>query len=158
MMRPETVDFVSVSEMERRIEAVQSADLPWLVGSCDGVTVGYAYAAPWKTRSAYRFTVETTVYVADNQIGQGIGSVLYEHLLNALRTRKMHSVIAGIALPNLHSVALHEKFGFRKVASFAEVGLKFSGWLDVGYWQKSLEPEAVATQEPVFETGDEPPR
>lgn len=132
-------EAVTASEMARRIESVRSAGLPWIVVTLDNEAVGYAYATPWKARSAYRFSVETTVYVDPKQVGRGIGSVLYEHLLNELRIRKIHSVIAGIALPNPHSIALHEKFGFRNVARFHEVGFKFSQWRDVGYWQKSLE-------------------
>jgi L-amino acid N-acyltransferase YncA len=138
-------EVVTISEMGRRVESVRSAGLPWIVLVLDQETVGYAYATLWKTRSAYRFSVETTVYVAVKHVGQGIGSVLYEHLLNDLRTRKIHSVIAGIALPSPHSIALHEKFGFRNVARFHEVGFKFSQWLDVGYWQKSLEVDESAT-------------
>jgi L-amino acid N-acyltransferase YncA len=130
---------VTTSEMTRRIESVRSAGLPWIVVTLDNKTVGYAYATLWKARSAYRFSVETTVYVDPKEVGRGMGSALYEHLLNELRARKIHSVIAGIALPNPQSIALHEKFGFRNVARFHEVGFKFSQWLDVGYWQKSLE-------------------
>jgi L-amino acid N-acyltransferase YncA len=137
-------EVVTISEMGRRIESVRSAGLPWIVVTLDNETVGYAYATLWKARSAYRFSVETTVYVDPKRVGRGIGSVLYEHLLNELRTRKIHSVIAGIALPNPHSIALHEKFGFRNVARFHEVGFKFSQWLDVGYWQKSLEVNTAA--------------
>jgi len=137
-------EVVTISEMARRIQSVRSAGLPWVVVTLDHETIGYAYATLWKARSAYRFSVETTVYVNPKQVGRGIGSVLYEHLLNELRTRKIHSVIAGIALPNPHSIALHEKLGFQNVARFHEVGFKFSQWLDVGYWQKNLEVNEAA--------------
>ncbi len=100
--------------------------------------LGYAYATPWKARSAYRFSVEVSAYIDAASTGRGTGSLLYRHLLSALRTREMHLVIAGISLPNETSVAFHEKSGFRKVAHFAEVGFKFGKWIDVGYWQRAL--------------------
>ena len=68
----------------------------------------------------------------------GIGSKLYEQLITDLKKLSMHSLIGGIALPNAASVALHEKFGFRKVAHFEQVGRKFDRWIDVGYWELIL--------------------
>jgi phosphinothricin acetyltransferase len=129
---------VSGAEIARRVEKVQSASLPWLVAEAGGRVVGYAYAGPWHVRSAYRFSVEITVYLAADQVGRGIGSKLYEALFSRLRARRIHAAIGGIALPNDASVALHEKFGLRKVAHFDEVGFKFDRWIDVGYWQRNL--------------------
>lgn len=135
---------IDIGEMARRIEELQSASLPWLVAEEkpiaeeDGQIVGYAYAAPWKTRSAYRFSVEITVYVAPGNLGRGIGSMLYSQLFAILQTLGVHAVIGGIALPNEASVALHEKFGLEKVAHFREVGFKFNRWMDVGYWERIL--------------------
>jgi len=137
-----TVSFeeeaVSSLEVARRIKAVQGASLPWLVAEEDGTVVGYAYATKWRTRPAYRHSVEVTVYVAPERRDRGIGSVLYDSLLDALRDRRIHAAIGGIALPNPASVALQEKFGFEKVAHFAEVGFKSGRWIDVGYWQRIL--------------------
>ena len=127
---------VSAAEMAQRISEV-GARFPWLVWD-DGAVVGWAYATPWKTRSAYRFSVETTVYLATSHQGRGIGASLYRALIDELRARDVHSAVGGIALPNPASVALHEKLGFRKVAQFAEVGRKFDRWVDVGYWQLIL--------------------
>jgi len=129
---------VTSGEMARRIQDVQSALLPWLVAEENGRVAGYAYATPWKTRSAYRFSVEITVYLAPGRTGRGLGSLLYSHLFSALQTRGIHAVIGGVALPNQASVALHEKFGFTKVAQFSQVGFKFNQWIDVGYWQRIL--------------------
>jgi phosphinothricin acetyltransferase len=126
---------VAAEEIAQRIEEVQSASLPWLVAEEGGEILGYAYATPWRTRSAYRFSVEVTVYTALGHAGRGIGSKLYGKLFPILKTRDIHSVMGGIALPNEASVALHEKFGMRKVAHFQEVGFKFARWIDVGYWQ-----------------------
>jgi L-amino acid N-acyltransferase YncA len=129
---------VSSSEMAERIVEVTTAAFPWLVVEQDGMVVGYAYAARWKARSAYRYSVETTVYVAPGSQGQGRGTDLYQVLLKQLKDLGLHVAIGGIALPNAASVALHEKLGFRKVARFTEVGFKFGTWIDVGYWQVTL--------------------
>jgi phosphinothricin acetyltransferase len=128
---------VSAAEMAQRIEDL-GARYPWLVSDDGGAVVGWAYATAWKTRSAYRFSVETTVYVAASHHGRGIGAALYRALIEDLRARNVHSAVGGIALPNPASVALHEKLGFRKIAHFAEVGRKFDRWVDVGYWQLIL--------------------
>ena len=130
---------VTAEELSCRIEAIGSAGLPWLVAvdRTAGV-VGYAYARPWKPRSAYRYSVEITVYLAPEWGGRGLGTRLYEVLFASLRERGMHAVIGGIALPNEASVALHEKFGLTQVALFKEQGFKFGRWIDVGYWQRLL--------------------
>jgi L-amino acid N-acyltransferase YncA len=129
---------VSAAEIARRIEEVQSASLPWLVAEEGPDVAGYAYATRWKARSGYRFSAEITVYLAPGRAGQGIGSKLYSELFPLLQARGIHAVMGGIALPNKASVALHEKFGLRKVAHFEQVGFKFDRWIDVGYWQRTL--------------------
>lgn len=126
---------VSASEMVRRIAEAASASLPWLVAEREGKIVGYAYAMKWRVRPAYRFSTEVTVYVDPECPRLGIGSRLYEELLPKLKAQGIHAAMGGIALPNDASVALHEKFGFSKVAQFKEVGFKFNRWIDVGYWQ-----------------------
>src|SRR5262245_47141090 len=126
---------VEVPAMVERMDTVAKASLPWLVAVEDGAVVGYAYAARWHARSAYRFSVESTVYLDPSATGRGVGSLLYGALLPALRERGIHTVIGGIALPNDPSVGLHEKFGFVKVSHFKEVGFKFNRWVDVGHWQ-----------------------
>jgi L-amino acid N-acyltransferase YncA len=128
---------VSTDEMAGRIAEV-TATLPWLVFEAEAEVQGYAYASPWKSRCAYRFAVETTVYLAESATGRGVGSQLYQALLADLRGRSLHSIIGGVALPNPASVALHEKFGFEKVAHFKQVGWKFDRWIDVGYWELML--------------------
>jgi len=128
-------ESVSSKDMAGRIAEVESNALPWLVLEQDNEVVGYAYASKWKGRYAYRFSVETTVYLAPGLGGRGLGSKLYEVLLTQLREKGFHAAIGGIALPNPQSVALHEKFGMTKVAHFKEVGFKLRQWLDVGYWE-----------------------
>lgn len=126
------------AEMAQRIAEVQAAGLPWLIAEQDGGVAGYAYATKWRVRNAYRFSVESTVYLAPAHGGKGVGTMLYRALLDRLRDAGYHLVIGGIALPNPASIALHEKLGFEKVARFNEVGFKFNRWTDVGYWQLRL--------------------
>lgn len=137
-----TVSFeeeaVSAQEMQRRIGQVQDQGLPWLCAEMNGRLAGYAYASRWRERSAYRFTIETTIYLSPTYTGRGIGRSLYSTLLEQVRVHGMHQAIAVITLPNPASVALHEKLGFKQVAHFGEVGYKFNQWFDVGYWQRAL--------------------
>jgi L-amino acid N-acyltransferase YncA len=130
-------EAVTQADMASRIASV-SAQLPWYVYEHDGAVTGYAYATPWRVRSAYRFSVETTVYVAPGCARQGIGRQLYSALIDALRCRGIQVVLGGIAQPNPASVALHETLGFEKVAHFKRVGRKFEQWIDVGYWELQL--------------------
>ena len=132
-------DPVSASEVARRIEDVWAASLPWLVAELDGRVIGYAYASKWKPRHGYRFSTEVSVYLEDGYGGRGIGSKLYGELFSILRGLGMRNVVGGIGLPNEVSVALHEKFGMTKVAHFPAIGIKFGRWIDVGYWQGTLE-------------------
>jgi phosphinothricin acetyltransferase len=128
---------VSVATMRERISGV-TATYPWLVFEENGVVGGYSYASQWRVRSAFRYSVETTVYVAPQFHRRGIGTALYRELIERLRALGMHRAVGGIALPNAASVALHESLGFRKVAHFDESGRKFDRWIDVGYWQLDL--------------------
>lgn len=129
---------VAAPEMANRMCDIQSTPLPWLAAVKGSRVVGYAYAGRWRVRTAYRFSTEATVYVQPGLEKAGVGSQLYSQLLPALKSRGVHAVMAGIALPNDASVRLHEKFGFSKVAHFKEVGFKFNHWIDVAYWQLTL--------------------
>lgn len=126
---------VTAADMAGRIEEVQADRLPWLVAESTGQIRGYAYATRWRTRSAYRFSKEITVYLEPANVRDGMGTSLYAELFPRLRARGVHAAIGGIALPNDASVALHEKFGMKKVAHFSGVGFKLGRWVDVGYWQ-----------------------
>jgi phosphinothricin acetyltransferase len=135
-------DEVSAAEIQARLGEVRATSLPWLVIEEAGSVSGYAYATRWKGRSAYRYSAESTIYLEPSSIGRGLGTRLYGALLDDLRSRSLHVVIGGIALPNQASVALHERLGFSKVAHYKEVGFKFSRWIDVGYWQTLLSSSA----------------
>lgn len=128
---------VSVDEMTSRVTSCMQS-FPWLVCEAGDRIVGYAYANRWHGRSGYRYSVEVTVYVRQGEGRKGYGQALYAELFRMLAGR-YHAVVAGVSLPNEGSVRLHEKFGFRKVAHFPEVGRKFDRWVDVGYWQKDLD-------------------
>ncbi len=134
--------LISIDQMQDRINKLLADGFPWLVYETEvseiKKVVGYAYASTWKTRSAYRFTLESTAYIAPNMGKKGIGAQLYQALFNKLETSFSRSLMAVIALPNEASVRFHEKMGYEKVAHFKEVGFKNEQWIDVGYWQKFL--------------------
>jgi L-amino acid N-acyltransferase YncA len=134
-----TVTFEEVpvthDEMLGRIRDI-TAKYPWLVYEVDGKVIGYAYTCPWKTRSAYRHSVECSVYLQHGCGGKKMGSRLYEALFDELGSTDIHAVIGGIAMPNEASIALHKKFGFQKIGHFKAVGFKFDQWVDVAYWER----------------------
>lgn len=127
----------TIEEMSARIEATSNA-YPYLVAERDGMVVGYAYASQHRTRSAYRWSVDVTVYIAEDARRSGVGSALYARLFAELVERGFHAAFAGIALPNSGSVALHERMGFEPLGVYREVGSKFGRWHDVGWWQRLL--------------------
>lgn len=126
----------TVDDFTQRWHKVLEQSLPWLVAELEGKMIGYAYATPWKSRSAYRFSVETTIYLANDETvsGKGYGTALYQALFDQLRRINIHAIIGVITLPNPASIALHEKMGMQKAAHFSEVGYKCGQWCDVGYW------------------------
>jgi phosphinothricin acetyltransferase len=133
-------------EMRSRIERI-GAEWPWLV-ACDGDGVrGYAYGSRHRSRAAYRWSVDTSVYVAEDARGMGVGKALYARLLDDLIARGFYNAFAGIGLPNDASVALHRAFGFEPVGVYRNVGFKFGKWHDVAWWQLQLRPPDGAPQE-----------
>ena len=133
------VEPLSATDMRSRIEAGMPA-YPWLVASDADTVRGYAYATQWKSRAAYGKTVETSVYVAPDHLGCGVGETLYRALIERLARQGFHCALGGIALPNPASIALHEKLGFTKVGELEQVGWKHDRWVNVGYWQCFLQP------------------
>jgi L-amino acid N-acyltransferase YncA len=125
---------VSTEEMSQRIQTTITT-LPWVVYEEDDQILGYAYASPWKARSAYLHSAEITVYLKYGETNKGLGKKLYLDLIQRLKELNYRTIIGGIALPNDASIALHEKLRFEKVAHFKKVGFKFNRWIDVGYWQ-----------------------
>jgi phosphinothricin acetyltransferase len=136
------------AEMRGRIEAL--GDLyPWLV-ACgeEGEVLGYAYACAFRARPAYRFTVETTVYVADGAHRRGIGSLLYRPLLALLEAQGFTQAIGAITIPNEASIRLHEALGFARAGTYEKVGFKLGEWCSVGLWQRPLAAMAARPKEP----------
>ena len=132
-------EAVAAEAMAQRIDDTIALPLPWLVAESPSGVMGYAYASKWKGRCAYRFAVESTIYLDPQHTGKGIGQQLYAALIDAIKKQSMHVVIGGIALPNDASIRLHGRLGFRKVGQFEEVGYKQNRWVDVGYWQLTLD-------------------
>jgi phosphinothricin acetyltransferase len=121
--------------------------LPWLVAVRDGVVVGFAYASRHRARPAYRWSVEVSVYLQESEHGRGTGRALYAELLDVVRSLGYVRAYAGITLPNVASVGLHESMGFTSIGVFSTVGFKHGKWHDVGWWQLPLcEPPAVPAE------------
>ncbi|WP_028880257.1 GNAT family N-acetyltransferase [Terasakiella pusilla] len=128
-----------ITEMTRRFEATLKLGMPYLVAQVDGVVQGYAYGGAFRERIAYRYCVEHAIYLSKDVKGQGIGSLLMEHLLTELEAAGIRQVIAVIGdLTNHASVALHSKFGFEKVGILPASGYKFNRWIDTILMQRSL--------------------
>ena len=137
------------TEMRRRMEAGDGL-YPWFV-ACDGEEQvrGYAYATQFRPRPAYRYVVETSVYLNPSLHGRGIGRLLYDMLLTTLEKQRFVQAIAAITLPNDNSVRLHEAIGFHAAGLYRQVGYKGGRWLDVGLWQRSLAPATNPPTEPL---------
>ena len=109
-----------------------------LVAGDGGRVLGYAYSDRVLPRAAYDPSVATSVYLAPDAVGNGLGSALYRALFEALESEDVHRAYAGIALPNDASIALHERFGFRRAGLFGEQGRKFGRYWDVAWYEKPL--------------------
>lgn len=134
-------------ELTRRWRAIADAGLPYLCAteSAGGALVGYAYAGPYRTRSAYRFTVEDSVYVAPGQAGRGIGRALLRQLIEIcakLGKRQMIAVIGDSG--NAASIALHRACGFELTGTFQAIGFKHGRWVDSVLMQRALGPGSTA--------------
>jgi len=127
---------------------------PWLVAvEQAGAVAAFAKAGPWKGRCAYNWTAETSIYVDHTFHGQGIGTAIYQPLIETMRAQGYRTLLAGITVPNPASIRLHEHFGFRRVALLERVGWKFGRWHDVGYWELHLQ-EADAPPGPIRAVSD----
>jgi phosphinothricin acetyltransferase len=141
------LDPPDAAEMRARIAQVMPSH-PWLVAEADGVVLGYAYATPYRTRAAYRWVAETGIYMADAARGRGIGTPLYQALLDALTQRGFVAAMGVMTAGNPASTALHERLGFVDTGTQPGIGYKHGGWHDVVFWQKDLAPRVAAPGEP----------
>ena len=133
----------STAEMAQRIAAAHV----WLVAEEDGEVVGYAYAARFHPRAAYRWSAEASIYLAPEGRGRGVGKQLVTELLDRLRAMGFVNVFGGVALPNPASERLLESFGFKEVAHWEHVGFKFEAWHDVSWHQLTLREPTVPPPE-----------
>ena len=137
----------STEEMERRVASVQSFGLPYLVAETDGAVAGFAYASAFRTRAAYRYTVEDSVYIAPDRMGRGIGKALLLAVIGeaeALGLRQMVAMIGDSA--NAGSIGLHRSCGFEPSGVLKGLGFKAGRWVDVVTMQRELN---VGSQAPL---------
>ena len=128
-----------LAEMTRRFETLTAGGFPYLVAAIDGDVVGYAYAAPYRPRPAYRFTVENSVYLQPVIHRRGIGYQLLQRLIAECETRGFRQMIAVIGdSANAASIGVHSKCGFQVIGTHPGVGFKFGRWLDTVMMQRTL--------------------
>ncbi len=125
-------------EFQQRIATI-TAQYPWLVCECDGVIVGYAYAGQHRARTAYQWSVESAIYIAEDFCGKGAGKLLYIKLFEILKQQGFVNVFAGMTLPNAKSEGLHKSCGFRDIGVFEKIGYKNNKWHDVRWMQLDLQ-------------------
>jgi L-amino acid N-acyltransferase YncA len=129
-----------------------SATHPWLVIESAGAVVGYAYAAPHRTRAAYRWAADVAVYVAPAHHRRGAGRLLYTELIQRLQRQNLRMACAGVTLPNDASIGLHRALGFEPVGVYRRIGWKHGAWHDVSWWQLDLAPNSASPYEPLAPT------
>lgn len=128
-----------VTAWEQRWHTLAVAELPFLVAVDAGTVLGYALVLPWSAKSAYRFTVENSIYLAPEAAGRGIGGLLLHHLIAAASARGIRQIIAVVADTGAESsLRLHERFGFVEVGRLRDVGFKFETWRGVVHLQLTL--------------------
>ena len=137
-----------VAEIRHRIDA-QRDRYPWLVFEADGTVVGYAYASAHRTRQAYQWSVDVSVYVDQRFHRRGIGRALYLALFDLLRRQRFVNAYAGITLPNPSSVGLHQSLGFEPVGVYRQVGFKCGRWHDVMWTHLRLCEGTAVPAEPL---------
>jgi L-amino acid N-acyltransferase YncA len=133
----------TLGDWQRKKAEIEAVGLPFLVATIDEAVVGYAYCSRWRPRPAYRFTVEDSIYVAQDAVGRGIGSRLLPALLAESATVGARQCVAVISVSDTApSLGLHVRFGFREAGRLTAVGYKFDRWLDTVLMQRAIGPEA----------------
>ena len=141
-----TNHYIATTAIHFAYDPVEAGDLrelwraderfPWFVASDRQGVVGYAKSGTWRARKAYSWTAEVGLYLAPHACGRGLGTALYDALLDHLARHGFRSAIAGITMPNDPSIALHRKLGFERVGTFLDAGWKQGAWHAVEFWQK----------------------
>jgi L-amino acid N-acyltransferase YncA len=133
-------------EMARRRAGVLELGLPYLAAEADGRVVGYAYANAYRTRAAYRFTVEDSIYIDPAEVGRGCGQALLAALIEQCEQGPWQQMVAVIGdSGNAASVGLHKRFGFREVGTLSSVGYKLGRWVDTVLMQRALGAAAMVS-------------
>lgn len=131
-------------EMRKQwFEEKVKAHLPVFAAEHEGYVVGFSSLGPFRNWPAYKYTVENSIYVAENMRGQGVGKLLMQPLIDAAIDMDMHTIVAGIDAANEGSIRFHKSFGFTEVALFKQVGYKFGRWLDLKFMQLILTTPAL---------------
>lgn len=141
-------ELPSVAEFSLRITNILKA-YPWIVAEDKSGILGYAYAASYRSRTAYQWSVETSVYIREDQYRAGVGRKLYENLLAQLKKQHFTTAFAVITLPNEKSVKFHEALGFTYLCTYPKVGFKLNAWHDVGWWSLELNSMAKVPKMPL---------
>jgi L-amino acid N-acyltransferase YncA len=152
MVRETAISFEleppTVEEIQQRI--VKTLEhWPWLVCEHDGGILGYVYASEHRSRPAYQWSVDVSVYVHAHAQRLGVGKALYRSLFALLALQSFYNAYAGITLPNPASVGLHESLGFQPVGVYHAVGYKLGAWHDVGWWQLALQECVIPPEPPI---------
>jgi L-amino acid N-acyltransferase YncA len=135
-----------IEEMRTRFRSLKSQSFPYIVAERNGKVLGYAYAGPYRTRAAYRFTVENSVYVDRHATGEGMGRALLSELIRQCEQGPWRQMIAIIGNSgNSASIALHKSLGFRMVGTLSAVGFKHEQWVDTVLMQRTLIPARGAS-------------
>jgi phosphinothricin acetyltransferase len=136
------------AEIARRMAVIQAQGLPYIVAESDGRIGGYAYASPFRERSAYRFTVEDSVYISNDALRRGLGRTLLAEVIARCTAAGFRQMIAVIGdSENQGSIGLHTHLGFETVGTMPAVGFKFGRWVDSVRMQRALGPGATAPPE-----------
>lgn len=138
----------TVAVMAQRIAATLT-QLPWLVYQRQGNVLGYVYASQHRSRAAYQWSVDVSVYIHPDSRRAGVGRALYTALFRLLALQGFYNAYAGITLPNAASVSLHETLGFEAIGAYRRVGYKLGDWHDVGWWQLRLRTDTAAPVTPM---------
>jgi L-amino acid N-acyltransferase YncA len=130
-----------VEELGRRFRDVTGRGLPYLIAEIEGVVAGYGYCAPYRPRSAYRYTLEDSIYVRHDMTGRGVGRRLLEELIRRCEGLGYRQIIAVIGdSANAGSIGVHAACGFLRVGTLRSAGFKFGRWVDSVYMQRALGP------------------
>lgn len=133
------VDPPDETEMRRRFDAIVAGGFPYFVAEADGRVLGYAYAGPYRTRPAYRYSVEDSIYLAPDAVGRGLGKRLLLALIDACERRGYRQMLAVIGdSANAASIELHRACGFAQVGLLPSIGFKFGRWVDSVLMQRAL--------------------